>query len=145
MPAAFPDDVWAGTVETVAVSPRQVAGQGKTYPVKIRLQPGENAQVPHRHELPRRNRHAPGRQPPRRWRCRCRPCATKKPPTPTQVAKASVFIVKDGRVTEKNVETGTADDAWIAIKKGVEEEQEIVVGSGARAALPARTVIASRG
>ena len=41
-PAAFPDDIWPGTVETVAVSPRQVAGQGKTYPVKIRLQPGEN-------------------------------------------------------------------------------------------------------
>ena len=45
-----------------------------------------------------------------------------------QVARASVFIVKDGRVSQKNVETGTADDAWIAIKKGVEEKQEIVVG-----------------
>jgi hypothetical protein len=39
-----------------------------------------------------------------------------------------VFIVKDGRATQKNVETGTADDAWIAITKGVEEGQEIVVG-----------------
>ena len=37
VPAAFPDRSWAGTVEQVAISPRQNAGQSKSYPVKIRL------------------------------------------------------------------------------------------------------------
>ena len=37
VPAAFPDKSWKGTVESVAVSPTQTAGQSKSYLVKIRL------------------------------------------------------------------------------------------------------------
>ncbi len=44
VPAAFANQSWTGTVETVAVSPRNVAGQGKSYPVKIRLDPSEKLQ-----------------------------------------------------------------------------------------------------
>ena len=44
VPAAFPDKSWEGTVETVAVSPNQVAGQGKSYLVKIRLTKSDDLQ-----------------------------------------------------------------------------------------------------
>jgi HlyD family secretion protein len=126
-PAAFPDDVWPGTVETVAVSPRQVAGQGKTYPVKIRLQPGENPKfhtgMSCRAEIVTRLGAASAAV-----AVPVQAIRYEETPDAGKVAKASVFIVKDGRATQKNVETGTADDAWIAITKGVEEGQEIVVG-----------------
>jgi HlyD family secretion protein len=126
-PAAFPDDVWPGTVETVAVSPRQVAGQGKTYPVKIRLQPGENPKfhtgMSCRAEIVTRLGAATAQV-----AVPVQAIRYEETTDAAQVAKASVFVVKDGRVTEKNVETGTADDAYIGIKKGVEEKQEIVVG-----------------
>jgi HlyD family secretion protein len=126
-PAAFPDDTWAGTVETVAVSPRQVAGQGKTYPVKIRLQPGENLKfhtgMSCRAEIVTRQGAASAQV-----AVPVQAIRYEETPDAGQVAKASVFIVKDGRATEKSVETGTADDAWIAVTKGVEEGQEIVVG-----------------
>jgi HlyD family secretion protein len=126
-PAAFPDDTWAGTVETVAVSPRQVAGQGKTYPVKIRLQPGENLKfhtgMSCRAEIVTRQGAATAQV-----AVPVQAIRYEETTDAAQVAKASVFIVKDGRVTQKNVETGIADDMWIGIKKGVEEKQEIVVG-----------------
>jgi HlyD family secretion protein len=126
-PAAFPDDIWPGTVETVAVSPRQVAGQGKTYPVKIRLQPGENPKfhtgMSCRAEIVTRLGQASAQVavPVQAIRYEDTPDAGK-------IAKASVFVVKDGRASQKTVETGTADDAWIAVTKGVAEGQEIVVG-----------------
>jgi HlyD family secretion protein len=126
-PAAFPDDVWAGTVETVAVSPRQVAGQGKTYPVKIRLLPGENLKfhtgMSCRAEIVTRLGEASAQV-----AVPVQAIRYEETPDAGKVAKASVFIVKDGRVTEKTVETGTADDAWIAVTKGVDEGQAIVVG-----------------
>ncbi|MEO8306535.1 MAG: efflux RND transporter periplasmic adaptor subunit [Pseudomonadota bacterium] len=126
-PAAFPDDTWPGTVETVAVSPRQVAGQGKTYPVKIRLQPGENPKfhtgMSCRAEIVTRVGAATAQV-----AVPVQAVRYEETTDAAQIAKASVFIVKDGRVTEKKVETGTADDAWIAVKKGVEETQDIVVG-----------------
>jgi HlyD family secretion protein len=126
-PAAFPDDVWPGTVETVAVSPRQVAGQGKTYPVKIRLQPGENPKfhtgMSCRAEIITRLGQASAQ-----LAVPVQAIRYEETPDAGKIAKASVFIVKDGRATQKTVETGTADDAWIAVTKGVEEGQDVVVG-----------------
>ena len=46
VPAAFPDKAWQGVVETVASSPRSVAGQSKSYAVRIRLT--ETAGLPFR-------------------------------------------------------------------------------------------------
>jgi HlyD family secretion protein len=126
-PAAFPDDVWAGTVETVAVSPRQVQGQGKTYPVKIRLKPSEDMKfhtgMSCRAEIVTRMGEASAQV-----AVPVQAIKYEEKPEAGQVAKASVFIVKDGRATEKSVETSTADDAWIAVTKGLEEGQQIVVG-----------------
>jgi hypothetical protein len=43
-------------------------------------------------------------------------------------SKTSVFVFKDGKVTKRAVETGTADDNYIAIVKGLQQDERIVVG-----------------
>lgn len=127
VPAAFPDSSWPGTVETVAVSPRQVAGQGKTYPVKIRLRESEDQKfhtgMSTRAEIVTRQGEA-----------------TKQVAVPVQAVRyeesteanqpgrASVFVVTNGRVAQRFVETGLADDVHIAVTRGLEEGVDIVVG-----------------
>lgn len=131
VPAAFPDKSWEGTVETVAVSPRQVAGQGKTYPVKIRLKASDlqfHTGMSCRAEIATRAEDA-------------RPVIAvpvqavkyEDADERDQAAKASVFIVRDGKTVQKSVETDIADDSYIAITKGVAVGDRIVTG-------PARTL-----
>jgi HlyD family secretion protein len=127
VPAAFPDESWDGVVETVAVSPRTVQGQGKSYPVKIRLS-AASAQNFHtgmscRAEIATRGTDAP-----------------PVPAVPVQAvqyedaedrdapAKASVFVVEDGAVRKVPVEVDVADDAWIAVKKGLAAGARIASG-----------------
>jgi HlyD family secretion protein len=127
VPAAFPDESWDGVVETVAVSPRTVQGQGKSYPVKIRLNAASA-----------KNFHTG-------MSCRAE-IATRGadtaavPAVPVQAvqyedaedrdepAKASVFVVEEGTVRKVPVEVDVADDAWIAVKKGVAAGARIVSG-----------------
>ncbi|HXS30518.1 MAG TPA: efflux RND transporter periplasmic adaptor subunit, partial [Steroidobacteraceae bacterium] len=127
VPAAFPDSSWVGVVETVAVSPRQVQGQGKSYPVKIRLNASEDLKfhtgMSCRAEIATRGTDA-------------RPVVA----VPVQAvkyeeaeerdapAKSSVFVVKDGKVAKRAVETDIADDSFIAITRGVAAGEQIVVG-----------------
>lgn len=127
VPAAFPDKSWHGVVETVAVSPRQVQGQGKTYPVKIRLDASDELQfhtgMSCRAEIETR--------------------ASDSPPVvavPVQAvryeesddndepAKASVFVIENGRVSQRYIETDLADDAYIAVTAGLEAGPQIVTG-----------------
>ena len=42
--------------------------------------------------------------------------------------KASVFIVNDGKAVKRAVETGIADDAYIEILKGVNENEIVIIG-----------------
>jgi len=132
VPAAFPDKSWLGTVETVAVSPRQVAGQGKTYPVKIRLNPSNDLQfhtgMSCRAEIATRAEDAhPVVAVP------VQAVKYEDAEERDQAANASVFIVKDGKVIKRSVETDIADDSYIAITKGVAAGDRIVMG-------PARTL-----
>jgi len=127
VPAAFPDKAWIGTVEQVAISPRQHTGQSKGYSVKIRL--SEQADI----------RFHPGMS------CRAeistrRTDAAKTLAVPVQAvryeepankgerAQPSVFVAKSGKVQKRSVETGTADDSHIQIVRGVREGEEIVTG-----------------
>lgn len=132
VPAAFPDKAWEGTVETVAVSPRQVAGQGKTYPVKIRLKASDDLQfhtgMSCRAEIATRAEDAkPVIAVP------VQAVKYEDADERDQAAKASVFIVRDGKAVRKSVETDIADDSYIAITKGVAAGDRIVTG-------PARTL-----
>jgi HlyD family secretion protein len=125
--AAFPDKSWTGVVEIVAVSPRQVQGQGKSYPVKIRLDASPDLKfhtgMSCRAEIETRSSDA-----------------TAVPAVPVQAvyyeeaedrsqpAMSSVFVVENGRAVQKPVETDIADDSFIAIKKGVDAGARIVTG-----------------
>lgn len=128
VPAAFPDQSWEGVVETVAVSPRTVqGGQGKSYPVKIRLNATEGMKfhtgMSCRAEIATR--------------------AADTPPVPSvpvqavqyedsqdrnEPAKASVFVVEDGVARKVPVEVDMADDTWIAVKKGLAPGARIAAG-----------------
>jgi HlyD family secretion protein len=145
VPAAFPDKSLNGIVEQVAITPRQLQGQSRTYPVKIRLQPAEGVQF------------HPGMS------CRAE-VSTKKSGAQKSVAvpvqavrygqspsgaggegseseaksestakgdakgKPSVFLMIDGKAVKREVETGIADDSYIEITKGVAENDLVIVG-----------------
>ena len=130
--AAFPDKSWQGVVETVAVSPRQAAGQSKSYPVKIRLVRIEGLNfhtgMSCRAEISTRNTDAAATL--------AVPVQAVNYEDSTDKAiktKASLFVIKDGRVSKRSIETGSADDAYIEITKGAQEGEDIVAG-------PARTL-----
>ena len=128
VPAAFPDTSLIGTVEQVAIWPRQATGgQNKSYPVKIRLtdtagvtfHPGMSCRA---EVLASQANGQPSIAVPVQ--------AVKYEETDNKAAKAktSVFIVTDGRVAKRDVETGTADDTYIEIKRGLATDEEIVIG-----------------
>jgi HlyD family secretion protein len=128
VPAAFPDRSWSGEVEQVAISPRQTTGQqGKNYAVKIRLAAAQDMQF------------HPGMS------CRAeistrRENASKSIAVPVQAvryeesddkdakAKASVFVIVEGKAVKRTVETGTADDMYIEIRQGLKQNETIVTG-----------------
>ena len=127
VPAAFPDRAWMGKVETVAVSPRSQAGQSKTYPVKIRIGNVGDMQfhtgMSCRAEISTRS-------------------TTGKPTLAVPVAavryeevanrnekaKASIFVMDNGRVVQRDIETGVADDNYIEILKGASVGEQIITG-----------------
>jgi HlyD family secretion protein len=127
VPAAFSEQSWEGTVETVAVSPRQIVGQGKSYPVKIRLKPSATLQfhtgMSCRAEIATRGSSADAVVAVPVQAVKYEESTDRDAP-----AKSSLFVVKDGRVKQRNVETGLADDAYIAIQKDLAVNEQIVVG-----------------
>jgi len=127
VPAAFPDKSWQGVVETVAVSPRQVQGQGKTYPVKIRLDASDELQfhtgMSCRAEIETRGADAaPVVAVP------VQAVRYEEADDRDQPARTSLFVVENGRAREKPVETDIADDNFIAIKSGVAAGARLVTG-----------------
>jgi HlyD family secretion protein len=127
VPAAFPDQSWEGAVETVAVSPRQIPGQGKSYPVKIRLEPSATLQfhtgMSCRAEIATRGANADAVVAVPVQAVKYEESTDRDAP-----AKSSLFVVKDGRVKQRTVETGIADDMYIAVEKGLAAGEQIVVG-----------------
>jgi HlyD family secretion protein len=127
VPAAFPDKSWKGAVETVAVSPVQVQGQGKSYLVKIRLTKSDDLQfhtgMSCRAEIVTRGTDA-----------------TPVTAVPVQAvqydeseerdeaAKSSIFVMVDGKASKKEVDVGVADDTYVAITRGVDVGAQIITG-----------------
>lgn len=136
VPAAFPDKTMLGTVEKVAIAPRQQPGQNKSYPVRIRLTQTEGV-IFH-----------PGMS------CRAEVLTgsqsdAKVLAVPVQAVRyednpdksasaekslASVFIYEAGRAVKRVVSTGTADDSYIAITSGLKNGEQVIVG-------PAKTLL----
>jgi HlyD family secretion protein len=127
VPAAFPDQSWEGVVETVAVSPRTVQGQGKSYPVKIRLTASVDMQfhtgMSCRAEIATRASDAAPVVAVPVQAVQYEEAETRDAP-----ANASVFVVEAGRARSAPVEVGIADDAWIAVTTGLAAGARIAIG-----------------
>jgi HlyD family secretion protein len=127
VPAAFPDKTIQGKVEHVAIWPKQTTGQSKIYTAKIRLtaEPGVTfhpgmscrAEVLTNQANDERIVAVP-----------VQAVKYEESDKKNEKSKTSVFVFEDGRVTKRAVATGTADDNYIAITKGLEQNEQIVVG-----------------
>lgn len=136
VPAAFPDKTLLGTVEQVAIAPRQAPGQNKSYAVRVRLansagvvfHPGMSCRA---ELLTSAQSDAPVLAVPVQ--------AVRYEDNTDKSAKAeksvaSVFVYELGRAKKRAVTTGAADDSHIAITLGLAEGDEVVVG-------PAKTLL----
>jgi HlyD family secretion protein len=136
VPAAFPDKVLLGTVDQVAIAPRQQPGQSKSYPVRIRLtnttgvvfHPGMScrAEVLTNAATDAKVLAVPVQS----LRYEDNPDKSSK----DEKSVASVFVYEGGRAVKRPVTTGVADDSYIAINSGLKEGEQVVVG-------PAKTLL----
>ncbi len=136
VPAAFPDKTLLGTVDQVAIAPRQVYGQNKSYPVRIRLTNTEG--VTFHPGMSCRAEVLTGSQsdikvlavPVQALRYEDNPDKSAQ----AEKSVASVFIYDAGRAVKRVVSTGTADDSYIAVTAGLKESEQVIVG-------PAKTLL----
>jgi HlyD family secretion protein len=136
VPAAFPDKTLLGTVDQVAIAPRQVYGQNKSYPVRIRLTNTEG--VIFHPGMSCRAEVLTGSQsdikvlavPVQALRYEDNPDKSAQ----AEKSVASIFIYDAGRAVKRIVSTGTADDSYIAVTTGLKESEQVIVG-------PAKTLL----
>jgi len=136
VPAAFPDKTLIGTVDQVAIAPRQVLGQNKSYPVRIRLT--NTAGVVFHPGMSCRAEVLTGSQddakvlavPVQAVRYEDNPDKSSK----AEKSIANVFIFDGSRAVKRSVTTGTADDSHIAVTAGLKEGDQVIVG-------PAKTLL----
>lgn len=136
VPAAFPDKTMVGTVEQVAIAPRQQPGQNKSYPVRIRLT--NTSGVIFHPGMSCRAEVLTGSQsdikvlavPVQAVRYEDNPDKSAN----AEKSLASVFVYDAGRAVKRIVSTGTADDTYIAITSGLKEGEQVIVG-------PAKTLL----
>ncbi len=134
VPAAFPDKSLVGSVEQVAITPRQVQGQSRTYPVKIRLQPTAGVEfhpgMSCRAEVSTKKTGAQKSLavPVQSVRYEESEAGKNEKTDKVEKGRASVFIVVDGKAVKREVDTGIADDAYIEILKGVTENEMVIIG-----------------
>jgi HlyD family secretion protein len=136
VPAAFPDKTLLGTVEQVAIAPRQAYGQNKSYPVRIRLT--NTAGVTFHPGMSCRAEVLTGSQddakvlavPVQALRYEDNPDKSSQ----AEKSVASLFILDAGRAVKRVVSTGTADDSYIAVTAGLKEGEQVIVG-------PAKTLL----
>ena len=138
VPAAFPDKTLVGTVEQVAIAPRQQPGQNKSYPVRIRLT--NTAGVTFHPGMSCRAEVLTGSQSDEKvlavpvQALRYEDNTDKSAKDKEGKSRASVFIFDAGRAVKRAVSTGTADDTYIAVTTGLKEGDQIIVG-------PAKTLL----
>lgn len=137
VPAAFPDKTLDGTVDQVAIAPRQLLGaQNKSYPVRIRL--ANTTGVIFHPGMSCRAEVLTGMEgdvkvlavPVGALRYEDNPDKSSQ----AEKSVASVFVYEAGKAVKRPVTTGTADDSHIAIVSGLKEGEQVVVG-------PAKTLL----
>jgi HlyD family secretion protein len=128
VPAALPDSSWKGTVEQVAIAPKSQAGQSKSYLVRIRLEKQEESHfrpgMSCRAEISTRLEDAP-----KTLAVPVQAVRYEDSDDPNKKSqKASVFVADGGKARKRDVETGSADDAYIEIVKGVAAGEQVITG-----------------
>lgn len=135
-------------MERVAIAPKSQAGQSKSYLVRIRLEKQEESHfrpgMSCRAEISTRLEDAP-----KTLAVPVQAVRYEESDDPAKKAqKASVFVADGGKARKRDVETGTSDDAYIEIVKGVSAGEQIVTGpakvlrflkEGDKIAVPAAT------
>ena len=127
VPAALPDESWPGKVTSVSVAPKQASGQNKTYTVRIRLNPTAPDQfrsgMSCRAEISTRRADAH-----RTLSVPLEAVHYEEPVNRGDITKASLFVIQDGVAHFRDVETGTADDSYIEILRGLRPNERVAVG-----------------
>jgi HlyD family secretion protein len=136
VPAAFPDKVLLGKVDQVAIAPRLIPGQNKSYPVRIRLANTEGV-VFHPGMSCRAEVLTASNSDEKVIAVPVQALRYEDNPDKSSAAEkslASVFVYEAGKANKRTVTTGTADDSHIAITAGLKEGEQVVVG-------PAKTLL----
>jgi len=126
VPAAFPDKSLKGTVEQIAIAPRQNGNQARSYPVRVRLQP--SADVVFHPGMSARAEIAISKGNARRVGVPVQAIQYAEPERKSEKVRASIFVIRDGNALKRDVETGLADDSHIEILKGLNAGDAIVIG-----------------
>jgi len=126
-PAAVPEQSWAAVVERVGISPRQNPGAAKSYPVKIHLKENDDPRfhpgMSCRAEIATRGQNAPAVLAVPIQAVKYEDAASKD-----DKARASVFVEHAGIVSQREIETGIADDLYVEIVGGLQPGESIVTG-----------------
>lgn len=126
VPAAYPDRSLHGTVDRIAVSPRQNAGQGRTYPVRIRLDAQQAATF--RPGMSARAEIATVRGPAKHLSVPVQAVQYAEARPGEAAGATSVFVLAAGKASRREVQPGVADDSHIEILKGLSEGETVVSG-----------------
>lgn len=126
VPAAFPDKSLKGTVEQIALAPKQNPGQSRTYPVRIRLNATEG--VTFHPGMSARAEIATAKGSARHLGVPVQAVQYAEAERKGDKASASVYVLVDGKAARREVETGAADDSHIEILKGLAAGDIVIVG-----------------
>lgn len=128
VPAAFPDKALDGRVEQIAMAPRQSTGQSKTYPVRIRLQLRNDMRSFHPGMSCRAEIATVAARSTQRLAVPIQAVQYEETDAKSDKLKSHVFVLRDGKVLRRDVETGVADDTHIEVISGLARNESIVTG-----------------
>lgn len=126
VPAAFPDRALRGKVEQLATVPRQNAGQSRSYAVKIRLD--ADAASFHPGMSCRAEITLSGAGSIRNLGVPVQAIQYEEAEHRDDRTRAAVFVMEQGKVVRREVQTGAADDHYIEVLQGLKQDEAVVVG-----------------
>lgn len=128
VPSSFPGEKLMGSVEKVALIPRQEPGQSKSYPVTVRLQPNTNVNF-HSGMSGRAEIMTTQKQAKTQLGVPLKAIQYEDFDNITgQEGKAFVFVMENGKARRKPIETGIADDDNIEILGGLAKNDVVITG-----------------
>jgi len=127
VPAALPDESWDGEVTWISLAPKQNGGQSKTYTVRIRLRALSSEQfrsgMSCRAEISTRRIGARST-----LSVPLEAVQYEEPVNRGEATRARVYVIANGVAHVREVETGTADDSYIEILRGLRVSELVAVG-----------------